>query len=905
MAPSQPFRVSATVLLSLMAVQTGVHAAFVCNHDNSEPTAVYNASKSYVGCYLDPKVTILTAAKLSTIGMTPQYCANWCGQRGFTYGGIEFGTQCFCGSEPDFSLATKTNETSCNSQCATEPSSACGGNYVMSLYKISNPQGGGVNTKFVPACQTQPLCSHPVCDTSLSIAERVDSLVKSLTLEEKILNLVDASAGSTRLGLPSYEWWSEATHGVGSAPGVQFTSKPANFSYATSFPAPILTAASFDDTLIRKIAEVIGREGRAFGNNGFSGFDFWAPNINGFRDPRWGRGQETPGEDPLVAQNYIRNFVPGLQGDDPKNKQVIATCKHYAVYDLETGRYGNNYNPTQQDLSDYFLAPFKTCVRDTDVGSIMCSYNSVSGIPACANEYLLDEVLRKHWNFNSDYHYVVSDCGAVTDIWQYHNFTDTEVAAASVALNAGVDLECGSSYLKLNESLAANQTSVKVMDQSLARLYSALFTVGFFDGGKYDKLDFSDVSTPDAQALAYEAAVEGMALLKNDDLLPLDSPHKYKSVAVIGPFANATTQMQGDYSGDAPYLISPLEAFGDSRWKVNYALGTAINNQNTSGFEEALAAANKSDLIIYLGGIDNSLESETLDRTSLTWPGNQLDLITSLSKLSKPLVVVQFGGGQVDDSDILKNKDIQALVWAGYPSQSGGTALLDVLVGKRSPAGRLPVTQYPASYADQVNIFDINLRPTDSYPGRTYKWYTGKPVLPFGYGLHYTKFMFDWEKTLNREYNIQDLVASCRNSSGGPINDNTPLTTVKARVKNVGHKTSDYVSLLFLSSKNAGPAPRPNKSLVSYVRLLNIARGSDQVAELPLTLGSLARADENGSLVIFPGRYKIALDHSEELTFEFTLKGSPAVIETLPIPDVQYNFTVPVHIQPASTEAHS
>jgi beta-D-xylosidase 4 len=536
----------------------------------------------------------------------------------------------------------------------------------------------------------------------------------------------------------------------------------------------------------------------------------------------------------------------------------------------------------------------------------MCSYNSVSGIPACANEYLLDEVLRKHWNFNADYHYVVSDCGAVTDIWQYHNFTDTEEAAASVALNAGVDLECGSSYLKLNESLAANQTSVKVMDQSLTRLYSALFTVGFFDGGKYNDLDFSDVSTPAAEALAYEAAVEGMTLLKNDDLLPLDSPHKYKAVAVIGPFANATTQMQGDYSGDAPYLISPLEAFeSDPRWKVNYALGTAINDQNTTGFDVALAAAKKSDLIVYLGGIDNSLESETLDRTSLSWPGNQLDLIKSLSKISKPMVVVQFGGGQVDDSAILKNKDIQALVWAGYPSQSGGTALIDVLVGKRSPAGRLPVTQYPASYADQVNIFDINLRPKDSYPGRTYKWYTGKPVIPFGYGLHYTKFKFDWEEALNWEYNIQDLVASCQRNFGGSINDNTPFTTVKARVKNVGHETSDYVSLLFLSSKDAGPAPRPNKSLSSYVRLHSIAHGSDQVADLPLTLGSLARADENGSLIIFPGHYKIALDNSEDLTFEFTLKGSPAVIETLPRPDAQYNFTVPVHIQPASTEAHS
>ncbi|KAH8800178.1 glycosyl hydrolase family 3 C-terminal domain-containing protein, partial [Xylogone sp. PMI_703] len=289
------------------------------------------------------------------------------------------------------------------------------------------------------------------------------------------------------------------------------------------------------------------------------------------------------------------------------------------------------------------------------------------------------------------------------------------------------------------------------------------------------------------------------------------------------------------------------------------------------------------------------------------WPGNQLDLITRLSKLSKPMVVVQFGGGQLDDSEILENRGIQALIWAGYPSQSGGTALLDILLGKRSVAGRLPVTQYPASYADQVSIFDINLRPDSkgSYPGRTYKWYTGKPVIPFGYGLHYTEFDFEWEKTLDHEYNIQQLIASCKKMSAGPINDNTPFATIKARVKNVSHETSDYVGLLFISSHNAGPTPRPNKSLVSYMRLHNITTKSHQVLDLPLTLGSLARADENGNLVIFPGEYKVELDIFGSLTFEFGLHGNPVVIDTLPVPDTHYSFTVPVHIEPASTESHS
>ncbi|KAJ5483095.1 exo-1-4-beta-xylosidase bxlB [Penicillium diatomitis] len=835
--------------------------------------------------------------------MTPQYCANWCGERGFSYSGVEFGKQCFCDTEPNLSGATLTKDTACNSACALEPSSSCGGTYIMSLYQISNPRGGSPDTRFVPACQRNPLSRHPVCNTTLSIAERVKSLVDSLTEEEKILNVVDASAGSSRLGLPSHEWWSEATHGVGSAPGVQFTRPPANFSWATSFPAPILTAAAFDDALVRSIGEVTGREGRAFANYGFSGFNFWAPNINAFRDPRWGRGQETPGEDILVAQNYVRGFVQGLQGDNPHEKQVIATCKHFAVYDVETDRYSDNFNPSPQDLAEFFLPSFKTCVRDSGVGSVMCSYNAVLGVPACASEYLLEDVLRVHWNFTADYNYVVSDCDAVTNIYQSHNFTDSFEAAASVALNAGVDLECGTTYLKLNESLADNQTSTQTLDRALTRLYSALFTVGFFDGGKYTDLNFADVANPSAQILAYDAAVEGMTLLKNDGLLPFgtSTKHKFKGVAVIGPFANATTQMQGDYSGIARAILSPLEAFknmGD--WKVNYALGTTISNETTIGFDAAMAAADESDLVVFLGGIDNTLENEGLDRKNLTWPQNQLDLMTKLSQTKKPMIVVQFGGGQVDDSALLQNAGVNAVVWAGYPSQSGATALVDILQGKVSIAGRLPVTQYAASYADEVSLFDINLRPNTnrSYPGRTYKWYTGTPVLPFGFGLHYTEFNFEWRKgTLKEEYNIQKLIESCQKKTDFIVNDNTPFASVKINVKNVGQVDSDYVSLLFLSSKDSGPAPRPRKTLVAYSRLHGIKKGEEQTTMLNLTLGSLARADENGSLVIFPGHYKIALDNDESLTYEFDLRGDAHVIETLPGPQEEYHYTVPVHIQ--------
>ncbi|KAK6538495.1 hypothetical protein TWF694_010078 [Orbilia ellipsospora] len=883
-------------------------SSFVCDASSNGPS--YNASITYQGCYSDPSVSILGALKLSTIAMTPQFCGNFCGERGFAYGGVEFGTQCFCGITPNFSNAVKTSENRCSQKCTTQPSSACGGGYVMSLYKINNPIGdaskGSGSTRFIPSCQTSPLCSQNICDTSLSQKHRIRSLVTSLQLEEKILNLVDASAGAARLGLPPHEWWNEATHGVGSSPGVQFAPQGSNFSYATSFPAPISYAAAFNDDLVREIGNVIGREGRAFGNYGFSGFSYWAPNMNAFRDPRWGRGQETPGEDALRVSNYVRAFVPGLQGPDPDDKMIIATCKHYAAYDVETGRYGNDYNPDQQDLADYFLTSFKACVRDAQVGSIMCAYNAVDGYPSCASEYLLQEVLREHWNFQNDYNYVVSDCGAVTDIFQYHNFTKTEQQAASAALNAGTDIECGNSFIKLNESLADGEITEQRIDQALTRLYSALFTVGFFDESKWAQLNWADVATPDAAQLAYQAAVEGMVLLKNDDkFLPktATSGSPKTNVAVIGPYATATSQMQGDYSGNAKSIISPLQAFQtNTAWNVSYAAGTGISSTDTSGFAAALSAARASDFIIYLGGIDGSLENEQNDRKSLAWPGNQLDLITQLASLSKPVIVIQFGGGQIDDSMLLKNNNVKSIIWAGYPSQDGGKALLDVLTGQTSIAGRLPITQYPASFVSDVSIFNINLRPSGSYPGKTYRWYTGTPVLPFGYGLHYTTFGFKWGTTLKTEYNIQDIV----NAAGNAINDVTPWTTISVTVSNTGDITSDYVGLLFLSSNNAGPTPRPNKTLVSYARLHGISAGASSVLSLPLTLGSIARANADGNLVIFPGDYTISLDNDNSLTYSFTLTGRQGTIERgLPKPAPTYSATVPIKTQPPSDKAYS
>jgi len=443
------------------------------------------------------------------------------------------------------------------------------------------------------------------------------------------------------------------------------------------------------------------------------------------------------------------------------------------------------------------------------------------------------------------------------------------------------------------------------MDQALTRLYSALFTVGYFDGNQYTSLDFSDVATPDAQNIAYTAAHEGMTLLQNNGLLPLGETNSYKNVAVIGPYANATTQMQGDYSGTPKYLRSPLSAFqNQSGWNVTYAMGTLINAYNDSGISAAVDAAKHADLIIYLGGIDGSIENEQLDRTNLTYPSYQLDLISQLAAIGAPMVVVTFGGGQLDHTPIFDNAGVCSVIWAGYPSQDGGPALLDVLLGVQSIAGRLPITQYPASYVNETNIFDIALRPNVNSTGRTYKWYTGTAVRPFGFGMHYTTFAFSWDGQPSSHYNITELIAASQDS--GPINDITPFTTVTATVQNTGKHTSDYIGLLFLSS-DSGPLPLPIKSLVSYDRLHNITVGGSDQLILPLTLGSLARSDENGNLVVYPGNYKLMLDNDACLTFEFALTGAAAIIETLPTqgPRSQYNYTVPVNVQAPSWQAYS
>jgi xylan 1,4-beta-xylosidase len=703
-----------------------------------------------------------------------------------------------------------------------------------------------------------------------------------------------------RLGLPPYQWWSEALHGVASSPGVTFNpDSGAEFQHATSFPQPITLGAAFDDALIHAVASVVSTEARAFSNAGRAGLDFWTPNINPFRDPRWGRGQETPGEDPFHLSSYVKALIAGLEGNgdstnnkDGKYKKVVSTCKHFAGYDLESwnGNYRNQFDASisTQDMVEYYLPPFQACARDAKVGAFMCSYNAVNGVPTCADDWLLNDVLRTHWNWtggNDDGFWVTSDCDAIQNVFLPHGWAATREGAAAASLKAGTDLNCGT-YYSHHLQAAYDQKLINDtdLDTAVTRLYGSLVKLGYFDPADsqpYRSLGWKDVDTPEAQQLAYRAAVEGTVLLKNNKTLPLDL--KGKKVAVIGDWANATKQLQGNYAGVAPYLRSPLYAAqqlvgSDS---VFYSDGQGYQNPTTNSWEPIWAAADAADIILYFGGIDDDTELEGNDRVNIGWTGIQLDVIGELASLGKPMVVVQLGGGQLDSSPIANNPNIGALLWGGYPGQDGGVALLDVITGKQAPAGRLPVTQYPASYAAAVPMTDMALRPDagHSFPGRTYRWYEGESVFGFGYGLHYTTF--DAKISLagsGQSFAIASLTSNCTEE----YMDMCPFPSVATTITNTGSVTSDYSALLFLKG-DFGPAPHPLKTLVSYGRAHNISASSSAQLALNLTLGSLSRVDDKGNRVLYPGSYSLMLDLEPGLaTLNFTLTGEAKTLDEWP-----------------------
>lgn len=482
-----------------------------------------------------------------------------------------------------------------------------------------------------------------------------------------------------------------------------------------------------------------------------------------------------------------------------------------------------------------------------------------------------------------------------------HNFSATPAQAAADAYNAGTDTVCEvPGYPPFTDVIGAyNQSllSEEVVDRALRRLYEGLIRAGYFDpasASPYRSIAWSEVNNPEAQALALQSATDGLVLLKNDGTLPLNLQNK--TVALIGHWANSTWQMLGGYSGIPPYLHGPVQAAGQLNLTYHYAPGpvapqNATQDTWTTG---ALSAASKSDVILYFGGTDLSIAAEDRDRDSIAWPESQLTLIQSLALLGKPLVVAQLGD-QVDDTPLLSNPNISAILWAGYPGQSGGTAVLDIISGRAAPAGRLPVTQYPANYTSAIPLTEMALRPGSGSginvttngprPGRTYRWYT-TPVLPFGHGLHYTTFdaRFGVFPTLN--FTTSSLLSAC-DSAAVPHLDLCPFPAqISVWVTNTGNVTSDYVALVFVAGE-FGPPPHPAKTLVGYQRLRGIKAGETAAAWVNVTLGALARVDERGDRVLYPGRYNFVLDVPGVSEVEFEIKGEGAVLERFPQPKTE------------------
>eukprot|EP01119_Soliformovum_irregulare_P012048 TRINITY_DN3096_c0_g1_i1.p1 TRINITY_DN3096_c0_g1~~TRINITY_DN3096_c0_g1_i1.p1 ORF type:complete len:878 (-),score=229.77 TRINITY_DN3096_c0_g1_i1:40-2523(-) len=713
----------------------------------------------------------------------------------------------------------------------------------------------------VRTCDFELNKNSPFCNPQLPLATRVADLISRMTIQEK-LGLFGTSANPVgRLMIPAYQWWSEALHGVAGSSGVKFE---APTPVATSFPQVCLTGATWNRTLFSEIANAIGNEARAFANVGHAGLTFWAPNTNIFRDPRWGRGQETVGEDPLLTGTYVSLFSQGLQGPDPAHMKVSSCCKHFAAYSLENwegmDRYHFNAIVDQQDLVDTYFPAFQACVEVGKVSSIMCSYNAVNGVPSCADSDLLTVMARNRWGFDG---YITSDCGAVDNVLHTHNFTSTTDETCQVVLDAGMDINCGSFLPEyLPQAVTNGYVSKEKLDTALTHLFSVQFRLGMFDpisDQPYGNISIKYINSPEHQFLALDAARQGIVLLKNEkNVLPLTNA--VKSIAVLGPNADATYTLQGNYYGNAPYLVSPIQGL-TSYAKVNFAHGCDIDSNVTAGFADACTAAGQSDVTVLVMGLDQSQEAEGLDRTILSFPGVQQLFIQQMIRCSKgDVILAVMSGGPVDLTSVKMSSGIKAIVWVGYPGQSGGQALADVLFGEYNVAGRLSYTMYSESLIDAVSMEDMAMRPnaTTGNPGRGYRYYTGEPVYPFGHGLSYTTWAYRSSSASVTSLNADSIEMAVTLPEYSPFSA-PPIATVKVEVQNTGKRDSDRVILAFISGPNAGQDGHPIKRVIGFDRV-HVKQGSSKTVTFNAKADDFSYTDAYGFRHVQPGRWTIDVE---------------------------------------------
>ncbi|KAL0490275.1 hypothetical protein AKO1_006463 [Acrasis kona] len=672
-----------------------------------------------------------------------------------------------------------------------------------------------------------------MCDRKLTSEQRAKDIASRMTNEEKMAQLLSIAPPIPRLGIARYDWWSESLHGVMSTEDV-----------VTMFPQIIGLGAGFNESMFLEMARIISTEARALANEGIQGLDYWAPNINIFRDPRWGRGQETPGEDPHLSSRYAINFAKGMQEGNDQFTKVVTTCKHFAAYSLEDWggyqRYMFDAIVDSQDLEETYFPAFKACVVEGKVKSIMCSYNAINGVPACADPFLLQTKLRQEWNFNG---YVVSDCDAIQNVYDSHHYRNTTYEACAVSLKAGTDLDCGTFYGALPKALELNRINQQDLNLAITRLFTQRIELGMFDrdSNPWESIKMDQINSPHSQSISLLAAQESIVLLKNDrQTLPIDAS-SLKSIAVIGPNADRKDVYWGNYQGKPPFVITALEGIRSDFQKVSHAKGCDVNSNDTTHFAEAIDLAKSSDVVVYVGGIDQQIESEGLDRKSISFPGVQSELISELTKNSKkPIIVVLVNGGPIDISELKSNDKIGAIVEAWYGGQSAGRAISDVIFGKYNPGGRLPVTFYPNKYIDLIPLTNMNMRP---YPGRTYRYLQIEPVYKFGHGLSYTTFK------VTSHQSIDDVVELYR-----------PVTrwTWKLNVENVGDRDGDYVAMAFAKSESGNDDFKNEHGTLVAFKRVHVKSKKNMTVELELSNQSFERF-RDGKLVVSAGDFKVTL----------------------------------------------
>jgi beta-glucosidase len=696
-------------------------------------------------------------------------------------------------------------------------------------------------------------------DPALPAAERARDLVGHMTLAEKVGQMVNEAPAIPALGVPAYDWWSEGLHGVGRA------------GIATVFPQAIGLAAMWDEPFLGQVATAISDEARAKhheaarrGKRGrYQGLTYFSPNVNLFRDPRWGRGQETYGEDPYLTSRLAVAFIQGLQGGGPDQPgasaaasasasanrpppylKLVATAKHFAVHSgPEALRHGFDVHPSPHDLRDSYLPQFEASVRAGGVGAVMPAYNRVDGQPCAASPRLLQTILREEWGFTG---FVVSDCGAIDDIYRAHGFARSAEQAAALAVRAGTDLSCGGTYGALVKAVKQGLIGEAEIDRAVVRLFTARFALGMFDPPErvpWARIPIEVVDSPAHRELAKRAAQKSLVLLKNDGgALPLSTA--IKAIAVVGPTADDEDVLLGNYNGKPSRAVTILDGLRDKARArgvdLRYAKGCGIASPSARSIDAAVAAVSRPEVgaaVVVLGlspryeGEENdSAANPSGDRRDLALPGVQQRLLEAVAATGKPTVLVLTGGSALGIAWAKASPRVPAILVAWYPGEEGGTAVADVLFGDYNPAGRLPVTFYRGVQ---------DLPPFDDYAmaGRTYRYFQGEPTYAFGEGRSFTTFRYS------------DLRIAPRAAGVG--------FEASVDVTNTGARAGDEVVQAYVAAE-AASALKPIRALAGFRRIA-LARGERQRVTFPIDARALSLVDAAGVRRVDAGWFAMAL----------------------------------------------